>query len=414
MRRDQYTIFSEGKIGTLMVSNRLIRSATWDPSILRKRRMTDEVVALYHRLAAGGIGLIITGDFSVVPGGLLEEGAIGHRACSYENVRIDGFDRLIEAVRGAASQCKIVAQLSGDYMGVGPSDFPSPFRRDKLRLLSMEEMQSIVACFIESIAGMKKEGFDGVQLHAAHGGLLSLFLSPHTNRRTDEYGGPVENRARIVSEIVAGARERVGNYPILIKMNCTDYVQGGINIDNFPQLVKEIARCGVDGIEVSGGMWDCLVRTEAELGFRPVPAPESHTRIARAEQQSYFLEYVEGLALDVPLILVGGNRDVERLEEIVKQGKVDFIAMSRPLISEPDLPKRWLEGRGSSGTDCVSCNSCIYDMWTRIEKEKAWVASCLMKHDRARVKRAQRWLSTWVKENTITEYCPGKENKEDS
>jgi 2,4-dienoyl-CoA reductase-like NADH-dependent reductase (Old Yellow Enzyme family) len=293
-------------------------------------------------------------------------------------------------------------------MGVGPSDFPSPFRRDKLRPLSKGEVQSIVACFIESIAGMKEEGFDGVQLHAAHGGLLSSFLSPHTNRRTDEYGGAVENRTRIVSEIVAGARERVGDYPILIKVNCTDYVEGGIDIDSFPGLAREIARCGVGGIEVSGGMWDCLVRTEAELGFRPVPAPESHTRIARAEQQSYFFKYVEDLALDVPLILVGGNRDVEQLERIVEQGKVDFIAMSRPLISEPDLPKRWLEGRGSSRAECVSCNSCIYDMWTQVEKGKAWVASCLMKHDRTRVKRAQQWLSTWVKENTGTEYCSGK------
>ena len=408
MRRDQYTIFSEGKIGTLVVPNRLVRSATWDPSILRKRKMTDEVVALYQGLAAGGIGLIITGDFSVVPDGLLDEGRRDQRACSYEDVRIDGFGRLVEAVRGAASQCKIVAQLSGDYMGVGPSDFPSPFRRDKLRPLSKGEMQSIVACFIESIAGMKEEGFDGVQLHAAHGGLLSSFLSPHTNRRTDEYGGAVENRTRIVSEIVAGARERVGDYPILIKVNCTDYVEGGIDIDSFPGLAREIARCGVGGIEVSGGMWDCLVRTEAELGFRPVPAPESHTRIARAEQQSYFFKYVEDLALDVPLILVGGNRDVEQLERIVEQGKVDFIAMSRPLISEPDLPKRWLEGRGSSRAECVSCNSCIYDMWTQVEKGKAWVASCLMKHDRTRVKRAQQWLSTWVKENTGTEYCSGK------
>jgi 2,4-dienoyl-CoA reductase-like NADH-dependent reductase (Old Yellow Enzyme family) len=371
--------------------------------------MTDEVVALYQSLAAGGIGLIITGDFSVVPEGLLEEGERGQGICSYENVRIDGFGRLVEAVRGAASQCKIVAQLSGDYMGVGPSDFSSPFRREKLRPLSAGEVQSIVACFIESIAGIKEEGFDGVQLHAAHGGLLSLFLSPHTNRRTDEYGGSVENRVRIIREIVAGARKRVGDYPLLIKMNCTDYLEGGIDIDNFPRLAREIVRCGIDGIEVSGGMWDCLVRTETELGFRPVPAPESHTRIAKAERQSYFLKYVEGLALDVPIILGGGNRDVERLEKIVEQGKVDFIAMSRPLISEPDLPKRWLEGRGSSRADCVSCNACIYDMWTRVEKGKAWIALCLMKHDRARVKRAQQWLSTWVKENTIAEYCPGKE-----
>jgi hypothetical protein len=94
---------------------------------------------------------------------------------------------------------------------------------------------------------------------------------------------------------------------------------------------------------------------------------------------------------------------VERLEEIVQQGKADYVAMSRPLISEPDLPRRWLEGRGSRSTDCVSCNSCIYDMWTRVEEGMPWVATCLVKHDRARVRVAQRWLSMWVEENVITE-----------
>lgn len=403
MRRDHYRIFSQGRIGTLEVANRLVRSATWDPSILSEKRMTDQVVAHYARLAAGGVGLIITGDFSVVPEGMLDQGTRLERACSYEDVRIDGFDRLVDVVQDAAPQCKIVAQLSGDYMGVGPSDFFSPFRREKLRPLSTAEVRTIVACFVECIAGIREDGFDGVQLHAAHGGILSQFLSPHTNRRTDGYGETVSNRVRIVREIVAGARERVGDYPILIKLNCTDYVPGGIDVDNFATLANEIERCGVDGIEVSGGMWDCLVRTEEELGFRPVPAPESHTRIARADQQSYFLKAVERLTLSIPVILVGGNRDVERLEEIVQQGKADYVAMCRPLICEPDLPGRWLEGRGSRGTDCVSCNSCIYDMWTRVEEGVPWVATCLVKHDRARVKVAQRWLSTWVEKNVITE-----------
>jgi 2,4-dienoyl-CoA reductase-like NADH-dependent reductase (Old Yellow Enzyme family) len=387
----------------MRLPNRLVRSATWDPAILGSRRMTEPVLSLYRNLAAGGVGLIITGDFYVVPAGLLEAPLPGGWSASYENVRIEGFARLVKVVRKITPDCRIVAQISGDAPGVAPSAQPSPFTGEVARPLSRADINAIIDCFVHTIAGLCEEGFDGVQLHAAHGGLLSQFLSPYTNRRRDDYGGSVRNRARIVRRIVAGARDRVGDFPILIKVNGTDYLPGGIDIGSFAALASEIEACGVDGIEVSGGMWDCLLRSEEELGFRPVPSPESHTRIGRTGRQSYFLRYAERLALSIPVILVGGNRDVERLEEIVRQGKADFIGLCRPLISEPDLPRRWLEGRGSSGTDCISCNGCLYDMWTSVERGDPWVARCLFKEDRPRIREAQRWLSTWVRDNVLAE-----------
>jgi 2,4-dienoyl-CoA reductase-like NADH-dependent reductase (Old Yellow Enzyme family) len=402
VQRNHYKVFSEGKIGSLTLSNRLVRSATWDPSILYSRRMNEQVESLYGKVAAGGVGLIITGDFSVVPEGMLDELESDRQKMSYADVRMEGFGRLAEKVHTSAPLCKIVAQLSGEYPGVGASDIPSPFRREKLKPLSTEGIQAIVDCFIHAIEGVRDDGFDGVQLHAAHGSLLSRFLSPYTNRRGDEYGGSTEKRARIIREIVLGARTIVGDFPILIKMNCTDYVEGGTDIDTFPALAQAIENSGVDAIEISGGMWDCLVRAEDDLGFRPVPAPESHTRIENPEKQSYFLGYAEKIKVDIPLILVGGNRHVERLEEIIRGGKVDFFALCRPLISEPGLPKRWLEGRGSSGTDCVSCNACIYDMWTHFEERKPWVATCLVKHDKKRLKAAHQWLSSWVKNHVAS------------
>lgn len=399
MRRDHYMIFSAAKIGRLTLSNRLVRSATWDPSILKERQMTDEVVNVYRRVAEGGIGLIITGDFSVVPEGALERDAPAE--ISYDAVQIRGFDRLAETVHGTAAGCRILAQLSAEYPGVGPSDVPSPFTTERMRPLSMAQIHAMVESFAEVIYHMREEGFDGVQLHAAHGGLLSRFLSPYSNRRHDAYGGSVKNRARIIHEILRAARQRVGDFPILIKMNCTDYLQGGIDIHNFPALAREIARTGVDAIEVSGGMWDCLARPAEELGFPAVPAAASHTRIQAADKQSYFLQYVEPLNLSPPIILVGGNRDIERLEAIVRQGRVQFVSLCRPIISEPDLPRRWLEGRGSSAADCISCNSCLYDMYTRLERGEPAVVTCLVKHDPERVKAAQRWLSSWVKRNLV-------------
>jgi len=399
LRRDDYALFSPGRIGELALVNRLVRSATWDPSILRQRKMRDDVLDLYRGLAAGGAGLLITGDFSVIPEGALEPGTQASAAPSYEQVRIAGFERLAEAVHLAKSGCKIVAQISGDYWGVAPSVVPSPFGPELPRPLELHEIVSIVERFAVAIAGVKADGFDGAELHAAHGGLLSRFLSSWANRRNDEYGGSVGNRCRIIREIVAGARHKVGAYPILIKLNCTDYLKGGIDQHSFPELAREIEDCGVDAIEVSGGMWECLVRTEAELGFRPVPAPESHTRIQKPERQSYFLPYLDGLALRIPVILTGGNRDVELLEGIVRGGAAQFMGMCRPFIAEPDLPRRWLEGRGNTGTACISCNSCLYDMWTHVERGEPWVATCLVKHDKGRVRDAQEWLSSWVSRN---------------
>jgi 2,4-dienoyl-CoA reductase-like NADH-dependent reductase (Old Yellow Enzyme family) len=401
MRRDHYRLFSEGRIGSLVLPNRLVRSATWDPSILGPRRMTEEVLAVYRRVAEGGAGLIITGDFSVVPAGFLDGDEPGDTAGVYERVRIEGYGRLVEEIRCAAPRVRIVAQISADYPGVGPTDVPSPWTRERTRPLTTEQVRAIAGCLVEAIAGLQAEGFDGVQLHAAHGGMLSCFLSPYSNRRRDEYGGSARNRARIIAESVTGARQRVGDFPILIKMNGTDYVEGGIDLDNLPELAGEIERAGVDAVEVSGGMWDCLVRSEEELGFRPVPAPESHTRIRSLEKQSYFLPYAERLALGIPAILVGGNRDVERMEAIVQEGRVDFVSLCRPLICEPDLPNRWREGRGGSGAACISCNSCLYDMYTSLDRGEPGAVTCLLKEDRGRIGEAQRWLSTFVEDNVV-------------
>ncbi len=212
--------------------------------------------------------------------------------------------------------------------------------------------------FAAAAARVWAAGFDGVQLHAGHGWLLSSFLSPYTNRRTDRYGGSVENRVNIVREIVAQTREKVGNFPIIAKVNCDDFVSGGIGRASFPELAREPQAAGMDALEVSGGMWDCLARKESELGFYPMPIPESRTRIEEPGKQSYFLPYVEDLDLNIPVILVGGNHSIERMEEIAGGGKVQFFALARPLLCQPNLPKLWKEGT-ASGSACVSCNACL-------------------------------------------------------
>ncbi|MBN1658714.1 MAG: hypothetical protein JXA93_09950, partial [Anaerolineae bacterium] len=323
MGRDHYVLFSEGRIGPMALPNRIVRSATWDPAILGTRVMSDAVLDIYRQVAEGGAGMIITGDVSVVPAGLLDEDKPRVPAGVYEQVRIEGYGRLVKVVRGAAPRARIVAQISADYPGVAPSDIPSPWTRERPRALTMHQVQAIAACLAEAIAGIQALGFDGVQFHAAHGGLLGSFLSPYSNRRQDEYGGSARNRVRLIREAIDGARQRVGDFPILIKMNGTDYLEGGIDLENVAKLGCELECAGVDAIEVSGGTWDCLLQSEEVLGFPPVPAAESHTRIRNPAKQSYFLPYAERLDVGIPILLVGGNRDVERLEAILRRGKVD-------------------------------------------------------------------------------------------
>ena len=394
MNRNHYKIFSGGFIAGLTIPNRLIRSATWDPSILTSRQMTEEVLDLYRNLALGGIGAIITGGFPVYRERFAEEDP-GQPVRLYSDLRINGLEKMAETIHQVRSDCKVFAQLEVGFVEAGPSSISTPFANEPVRELTLDEIEQIVACFVNAIFDMKDGGFDGVQLHASHGGLLSRFLSPYTNQRKDNYGGAPEKRANIIREIVTRARQKVGDFPILIKMNCTDYLVGGVDIENFPALAQEIVRAGVDAIELSGGMWECLFRSEEELGFRPVPAPESHTRIRKPEQQSYFLRYAEALDLPIPIILVGGNRDIEKLETILRGGKVDLIALCRPLIREPDLPNRWRAGIGKSVPECVSCNSCIYAMFVHPGQPEPGLVTCICKTDKKQHQQAQKWLATW-------------------
>ena len=393
MERIGYKLFSEAQIGNITVPNRLVRSATHEV-VGWKHEINKELLHLYKDLALGGVGMIITGAMMPV---VVEK---GNEVLKIKQREIKNLEQIAQIVHNQDVGCKIIAQL---VLGrnLMASDFNYRTAPGKRHSVSVEEIAEIEDCFIGMISALVDAGFDGVQLHAAHGYFLSSFLSPYMNRRTDQYGGSVENRARIIEEIVAKAREKIGDFPILIKMNCTDNIEGGIDLAGFVEMANEIQKVGIDAVEISGSIHDCLLRSEAELGFRPIPYASSHTRISLPERQSYYLQYAEKLDLKIPVILVGGNRDVERLERIIKNGVVDFIALSRPLISEPDLPNRWLRGEGSSETDCISCNSCCWAIDKASGRSIGSPIMCLSKHAKGDYKKAQIWLEEWVKNNKV-------------
>jgi 2,4-dienoyl-CoA reductase-like NADH-dependent reductase (Old Yellow Enzyme family) len=359
--------------------------------------MSKGVLNQYRNLSLGGIGLIISGGFPAFKE-ILENNGQTRRLLDYSEIRVQNMDQMPKVVHKSNYKCKIFAQVENGTISAGPSDITSLISKkltNRPKTLSIHEINDIIDNYVQAIIHMKDAGFDGVQLHAAHGGLLSRFLSPYTNRRKDNYGGSISDRANIVKKIVSKARKVVNDFPIIIKMNCTDNIPGGIDEDNFPDIAKEIQNVGIDAIEISGGMWDCLFRDAEELGFRPVPAPESHTRINHIKDQSYYLKYVRDLNVKIPLILTGGNRSIESLETILTTTNIDFIGMSRPLIREPDLPNRWFNSHGDIKPKCISCNSCIYSMYKYPDR----LVTCIFENDHKLHRRAQTWLKNWVEKN---------------
>jgi 2,4-dienoyl-CoA reductase-like NADH-dependent reductase (Old Yellow Enzyme family) len=215
--------------------------------------------------------------------------------------------------------------------------------------VTVEDIQEIVNAFGHAATRAKEGGFDGVQIHAAHGYLLSEFLSPAFNKRTDEYGGSVENRARALREVLKSIRDAVGDdFPVLVKLNCQDFIKGGLTLRDSLKVGAFLQEGRIDAIELSGGM-----RLSGNLS-------QYRLKIISEEKEAYFRHEAKAFKekLHVPLILVGGIRTFQLAERLVEDGYADYISMSRPFIREPSLVKRWESGDLRKAT-CVSDNRCF-------------------------------------------------------
>jgi 2,4-dienoyl-CoA reductase-like NADH-dependent reductase (Old Yellow Enzyme family) len=216
------------------------------------------------------------------------------------------------------------------------------------RELSTAEIRVLIGDFIQAARRAREAGFDGVQLHVAHGYLLSSFLSPHTNRRADEWGGPLENRARIMTEILSGVRSVLGaGFPVIAKLNSSDFLDGGLTLEESARAAALMEAAGIDGIEVSGGM--------AEAGRGSIWAG-----LRREEDEGYFVAAASRIkaAVRVPVSGLGGIRTLAVAERLILEGRADLISMSRPFIRDPYLVKNFREGRMAK-SECISCNKCM-------------------------------------------------------
>jgi len=355
------------KIGNLEIKNRFVRSATFE-SLASDSYVNDKLINFYRALAEGGAGLIISGAVAVQENARISEAQMG----IFNNDFISGLKKIANIAHTYGNGCKIALQLHNagtqnfvEKDRVAPSAVYNPFLKKTPREMTIDEIKATIEAFAQGIRRAKEAEFDAVQLHGGHGWLLSAFLSPYTNIRTDDYGGNTENRTRIVEDIYNRAVELVGtDFPIMIKYNADDFMEGGMDINEAKKIAVRLSKLGYASLEISAGMWAAVSRSEEELGWKIAMLPESRISVGTVNEPAYNIPYAREIkkVVDVPIIAIGGINSLELVEKILNDGNADFIALARPLIREPNLPNRWLKGEGDSGVECIYCNACTQGM----------------------------------------------------
>ncbi|MGD8566075.1 MAG: NADH:flavin oxidoreductase [Candidatus Bathyarchaeota archaeon] len=340
-------LFKPLKIGKMEVKNRFVRSATTSYWSDKRGVLRSDIISLYGKLAEGGVGLIIKGHLYVKKSGKAHKGMAG--------ISNDFHLKKLKALTDKVHEFdgKIVAQLNhaGIYSIVdsaGPSELM--VHGQKTRVLSSDEIYNIIEAFGDAANRAMIAGFDGVQIHGAHGYLVSQFLSQLANKRTDEWGGNLDNRMRILLKIYASIKANVGaNTPIMLKINCDDFSPKGFTIDDSIKVAEVICKKGINAIEVSGGG----VGRQKELLSR-AKSPDQNLKEATFAGHAKKLRKA---TRSTPMALVNGIKSTKCMETILNRDLVDLVSMSRPFIKEPDLVKRIQSGQKAS--TCTSCDICI-------------------------------------------------------
>lgn len=327
--------------GGVVLKNRLMKSAMSEILGSRDHAPTPAHARLYRTWAEGGVGLAVTGNV------MIDRRALGEPG----NVVVED-DLALAALRawaaaGTVNGAHLWMQLnhpgkqSPSFLSketVAPSAVPfgpafaAAFATP--RALTEPEIEDLIARFATAAAVAKEAGFTGVQLHGAHGYLVSQFLSPHHNRRDDRWGGSLENRARFALEVYRAVRARVGeSFPVGIKLNSADFQKGGFSEEDSIQVITWFAEAGIDLVEVSGGTYEA-------------PAMTGSKRKSTKEREGYFLAFVESLRakVDIPLAVTGGFRTTGGMSAPIRSGAVDLVGLARALCIEPSLPARALAG----------------------------------------------------------------------
>lgn len=321
-------IFETAQLGNLVLQNRMIRSATWEGLADEVGHMPEQLYQVYERLAKGGVGAIITGFTSVASDDLY----FGGMARISADMLIKEHQRLVGICHD--ENTPVIAQLAlGEYNG-------SQKRNMDIDELTAADIGKVIELFVAAAQRAAMAGYDGVQIHAAHHFFLSRFISPACNHRQDEYGGDAVGRGKILLDILRGIKAAAPRLHVMTKINCNDFMAGGLRPEDSLVICQMLANAGIEAIEVSGN-------------------GTSVAGIRAGVNEAYFKDFAITLAntVNIPVILVGGHRSIENMEQILNEGKIEFLSLSRPLVCEPNLPLRWQNG-DTSPAKCISCNMC--------------------------------------------------------
>jgi len=346
------TLFTETRINGMSLRNRFIRSATWSAMAAEDGSCTPRLVDLMRKLALGGAGLIITGHAYV-----RQEGQAGaNQLGAHSDDLVAGLQEMVQTVHDHGGKIVLQVAHAGFFAnpkltGITPLA-PSALEglvKGTRNEMTHKDIREVTEAFGAGAMRAREAGFDGVQIHAAHGYLLSQFLSPTLNCRNDEYGGAIRNRARALLEVFRTVRRAVGkDYPVLVKLNSQDFVDGGLTLEDSLQAGRMLEDEGIDAIELSGGL--------------PISRETGSIRkgITSEDREAYFKDEARAFKekLSVPIILVGGIRSFGVAEKLVDDGLADYISLCRPLIREPGLINRWKSGNREKAT-CLSDNQCF-------------------------------------------------------
>jgi len=331
-----------------VIKNRLFKSAMSEALGDRTCVATPELARLYGAWADGGVGLCVTGNVMIDKRALGEPGNV----VIEDESHLPALKVWAQAATRHGTQCWVQLNHPGKQSPKGlnketVSPSAVPFRPEmKLmfatpRALTNEEIHGLIQRFANAAAIVKKAGFTGVQIHGAHGYLVSQFLSPHHNRRDDEWGGTPEKRRRFVLEVYRAMREKVGpDFAIGIKLNSADFQRGGFTEEESLDTIRALADAGIDLIEISGGTYEAPAMTG-------VKASKEVVKESTRQREAYFLTFAEKArqAVKTPLVVTGGFRSVRGMADAISSGAVDFVGLARALAIEPDVPQRLLSGQ---------------------------------------------------------------------
>lgn len=350
-------LFDTAAIGHLKIRNRFVRSATYDGMAEKDGHVSKKQIALYDALSRGGVGLIVTGLTSVHPSGRIS----GFQNTIHDDGCISGLKFLADSAHRQGARIALQLAHAGreaykyqtyrHSMAIAPSFVSDdPYCEASYRAITEDEIAMVVQAFGNGARRAQEAGFDAVQVHGAHAYLLSQFLSPFTNHRTDQWGGSLENRSRFLYEIYGDIRAKVGpDFPVMIKIGVEDGFAGGLEFQEGRRVAIKCAQWGFDALEISQGL----------RGER-YSQTEFRTTINRTGRDAYFRNWCSEVKsqVDVPVMMVGGLRHPALMETIIRSSEADFISLCRPLIREPDLINHWEHDSNYTPT-CISCNLCF-------------------------------------------------------